>query len=103
MTGQQTFSNIAVTGGTISGVTFAENFTSATDPLANAAVSTAIVNTYNGTLVTLTEAGNTQTLQSPTTAATIRKFMVINNDTSNNNLSVVANLVTGLLRESEQR
>ncbi len=100
-TGQQTFSNIAVTGGTISGVTFAENFTSATDPLANAAVSTAIVNTYNGTLVTLTEAGNTQTLQNPTTAATIRKFMVINNDTSNNNLSVVANSFTFVLTPGE--
>ena len=100
-TGQQTFSNIAVTGGTISGVTFAENFTSATDPLANAAVSTTIVNTYNGTVVTLTAAGNTQTLQSPTTAATIRKFMVINNDTSNNNLSVVANSVTFVLTPGE--
>ena len=100
-TGQQTFSNINVTGGTISGVTFAENFTSATDPAANAAVSTTIVNTYNGTVVTLTAAGNTQTLQSPTTAATIRKFMVINNDTSTHSLSLVANSVTFTLTPGE--
>lgn len=100
-TGQQTFSNIVVTGGTISGVTAAENFTTSTDPAANAAVTTAIVNTYNGVVVTLTAAGNTQTIQNPTTAATIRKFMVINNDTSNNNLSVVANSVTFTLTPGE--
>lgn len=93
-TGQQTFSNINVTGGTIAGVTFAESFTSATNPAANAAVSTAIVNTYNGVVVTLTGAGNSQTLQSPTTTTTIRKFIVINNDTSTHSLSVIANGVT---------
>jgi len=100
-TGQQTFSNIAVTGGTISGVTMTENFTTSTDPLTNAAVTTAIVNAYNGVVVTLTGAGNTQTIQNPTTTATIRKFMVINNDTSNNNLSVIANSVTFVLTPGE--
>nr|HPM70122.1 hypothetical protein [Smithellaceae bacterium] len=75
--------------------------TTATDPAANAAVTTAIVNTYGGVVVTLTGAGNTQTLQNPTTAATIRKFTVINNDTSNNNLSVVANSVTFTLTPGE--
>jgi hypothetical protein len=100
-TGQQTFSNIAVTGGTIGGATITENLTTSTDPAANAAVTTAIVNSYNGVVVTLTAAGNTQTIQNPTTAATIRKFMVVNNDTSNNNLSVVANSVTFVLTPGE--
>jgi len=45
-TGQQTFSNIAVTGGTIGGATITENLTTSTDPAANAAVTTAIVNSY---------------------------------------------------------
>ncbi|MFA5150700.1 MAG: hypothetical protein WC433_07340 [Candidatus Omnitrophota bacterium] len=99
--GQQTFSSINVTGGTIAGATITENFTTSTDPATNAAVTTAIVNSYNGVVVTLTAAGNTQTLQSPTTTATIRKFMVINNDTSNNSLSVVANSVTFTLTAGE--
>jgi hypothetical protein len=100
-TGQQTFSNIAVTGGTIGGATITENLTTSTDPAANAAVTTAIVNSYNGVVVTLTAAGNIQTIQNPTTAATIRKFMVVNNDTSNNNLSVVANSVTFTITPGE--
>ena len=99
--GTQTFSSINVTGGTIAGATITENFTTLTDPATNAAVTTAIVNSYNGVIVTLTAAGNTQTLQSPTTTATIRKFMVINNDTSNNSLSVVANSVTFTLTAGE--
>ena len=94
-------SNVAITGGTISGVTMTENFTTSTDPATNAAVSTTIVNTYNGVIVTLTGAGNTQTLQNPTTAATIRKFLVINNDTSTHNLPVVANSVTFTLTPGE--
>jgi hypothetical protein len=100
-TGKQTFSNIAVTGGTISGATITETFTASEDPALNAAVTTAIVDAFNGVVVTLSAAGNTQTLQNPTTAATIRKFMVINNDTSNNNLSVVAHSVTFTLTPGE--
>jgi hypothetical protein len=83
--------NPIITGGTISGVTVTENFTSITDPAINAAVTTAIVNTYNGTIITLTGAGNAQTIQTPT-AATVKKFTVINNDTSTN--SIAANGIT---------
>lgn len=90
-TGQQTFSNIAVTGGTISGVTQTDNFTTSTDPATSAAVTTAIVDAYNGVLITLTGAGNAQTLGTPT-ASTIKKFTVINNDTSTN--SIVVNGIT---------
>lgn len=100
-TGQQTFSDIVVTGGTIGGATITEAFTISTNPATNAAVTTAIVDSYNGVVVTLSAAGNTQTIQNPTTAATIRKFMVINNDTSSNNLSVVANGVTFVLTPGE--
>jgi hypothetical protein len=100
-TGKQTFSDIAVTGGTISGVTFAENFTTSADPAENAAVTTAIVDSYDGVVVTLSAAGNTQTLQNPTTAATIRKFMVINDDDSTYDLPVVANSVTFTLTPGE--
>ena len=100
-TGKQTFSNIAVTGGTISGATITETFTVSTNPALNAAVTTAIVDAYNGVVVTLSAAGNTQTLQNPTTVATIRKFMVINNDTSDNPLPVVANSVTFTLTPGE--
>ena len=100
-TGQQTFSNIAITGGTIGGATITENLTTSTNPAANAAVTTAIVNSYNGVVVTLTTAGNTQTIQNPTTEATIRKFMVVNNDTSTHNLPVVANSVTFTLTPGE--
>ena len=78
-----------------------ENFTTSTDPATNAAVSTTIVNTYNGVIVTLTGAGNTQTLQNPTTAATIRKFMVINNDTSTYSIPVVANGFTFTITPGE--
>jgi hypothetical protein len=100
-TGKQTFSDIAVTGGTISGVTFAENFTTSADPAENAAVTTAIVDSYDGVVVTLSAAGNTQTIQNPTTAATIRKFMVINNDTSTHSIPFVANSVTFTLTPGE--
>jgi hypothetical protein len=71
-----------------------ENFTTATDPALNAATSTAIVDAYNGTVVTLTGAGNNQTIGSPTVTAAVKKFHVINNDTSTHNLSVIANGVT---------
>jgi hypothetical protein len=97
----QDASNVAITGGSISGVTFNENFITSSNPAANAAVTTAIVDSYNGVVVTLSAAGNTQTIQNPTTAATIRKFTIINNDTSNNNLSVVANSVTFTLTPGE--
>jgi hypothetical protein len=86
-TGAQTFSSVVITGGTISGVTATDNFTTSVDPASNAAVTTAIVNAYNGVLITLTTTGVAQTLQAPT-AATIKRFTVINNDTSTNTITV---------------
>jgi hypothetical protein len=51
--------------------------TTATDPAGNAAVSTAIVDAYGGVVITLTGAGNAQTLQTPTDAAVIKRFIVV--------------------------
>lgn len=62
-----------------------------TDPALNAAVSTAIVNSYEMVLVTLTGAGNAQTIQTPA-VATIKTFTVVNNDISTN--SIVVNGIT---------
>ncbi len=63
-------------------------FTAATDPLTNAAVSTAIVDAYGGTVITLTAAGNAQTIQSPTITSAGKTFTVINNNTSTDTIAV---------------
>ncbi len=89
--GQQTFTDINVTGGSIAGAVITDNFTTITDPAINAAVTTAIVDSYNGIVVTLTAAGNAQTLQAPT-SSTVKRFVVINNDTSTH--SIVVNGIT---------
>lgn len=52
-----------------------------TDPAINAAVTTAIVDGYNGVLVTTTAPANAQTIQAPTNASP-KVFFVSNNDTS---------------------
>lgn len=59
-----------------------------TDPAVNAAVTTAIIDLYNGVIITLTAAGNAQTLQDPTATAAERRFTVVNNDTSTHNIDV---------------
>jgi hypothetical protein len=82
-----TTSNLQATGGNLAGVTVVENFTTATNPVSSAAVTTAIVDAYNGTVITLTTTGNAQTMSLPTGAA-VRKFTVINNDTSTNTIAV---------------
>ena len=87
-TGTQTFSSIAVTGGTIAGTTITENFTTSTDPAANAATTAAIVNTYSGVVITLTTTGNAQTIANPTDIRAGKIFTVINNDTSTNTITV---------------
>jgi len=71
-----------------------ESMYAVTDPATNAAVGTAIVNVYNGVLITTTTTGNSQTLQSPSATAVIKYFTVVNNDTSSNTVPVVANSVT---------
>jgi len=57
-------------------------FTSVTDPAVDAAVTTAIIDLNSGTVITLTAAGNSQTLGAPSDTTAGRKFFVVNNDTS---------------------
>jgi len=85
----QDANNVAITGGTISGVTFTENFDTITDPAVNEAVSTAMVDAYNGINITLTGAGNDQTLQTPTSPA-VKYFTIINNDTSTDSINIIS-------------
>lgn len=62
-------------------------FATITDPAVNAAVSTAIVDVNQGVIITLTTSGNAQTIQTPT-SATEKTFIVANNDTSTNSITV---------------
>ena len=93
----QDASAVAITGGTISGVTFTENFTTADDPALNVATSTVNVDAYNGVLITLTVAGNDQTLQDPTDVATIKYYTVVNNDTSTDPINIISGSGTHIL------
>ncbi len=63
-------------------------FYSVTDPATNAAVSAAITDIYGGVLITTTGAGNAQTIANPSVTTEIKKFTVINNDTSTNTIAV---------------
>ena len=54
--------------------------TAVTDPAINAAVTTAIIDSYSGVIVTLTGAGNAQTLQNPTDLTPGKRFTVVGDD-----------------------
>lgn len=86
--------DVEITGGTISGVTIADNVTTATDPAANAAVTSAITQAFNGVLITLTTTGNDQELAAPTTAAQVKRFGFYNNETSTHSINAIANSIT---------
>jgi hypothetical protein len=64
-----------------------KNF-SITDPAENAAVTTAIVDQYSSVIITTTGAANAQTLQDPTNVTNIKRFTVMNNDTSTDPVTV---------------
>jgi len=72
----------------VSGASADLPFTTATDPAIDAAVTTAIIDLNSGTVITLTTAGNSQTLGAPTDTTAGRKFFVLNNDTSTNSITV---------------
>ena len=61
----------------------------ATDPASSTATSTAIVDGYSGVIITLTAAGNDQTIGAPTDAVAGKKFYVVNNDTSTDNIDII--------------
>jgi len=65
--------------------------TAITDPAGTptfAAVTTAIVDAYGGVVITLTAAGNAQTIQDPTAITANKEFIVANNDTSTDPITV---------------
>ena len=59
-----------------------------TNPAVDAAVTAAIVDNYEGVLITLSAGGNAQTIADPTDTVTTRRFTVINNDTSTHNIDI---------------
>jgi len=84
-----TISNVAITGGSITGAVISDApFFTSTDPASSVAVATAVVNSYNGAIITLTGAGNAQTIGSPTVTTAGKVFTVVNNDTSTNPIAV---------------
>lgn len=59
-----------------------DTYYTVTNPATSAAVTAAIIDGYNGVIITLTGAGNAQTLASPTITTSGKRFAVYNNDTS---------------------
>lgn len=59
-----------------------------TDPAINEAVSTDVVDNFSAVIITTTTTGNAQVLQDPTDTTQIKRFTVINDDTSTNTISV---------------
>lgn len=64
------------------------SMTTAADPASSTATTTANVNQYTGVIITLTAAGNAQTIEDPTNTTAGRRFIVVNNDTSTDNIDV---------------
>lgn len=77
---------IVINDGADDGLTL--TMTSVTDPASNAACTTAIVDAYGGTVITLTAAGNDQTIGNPTNTTAGKRFTVVNNDTSTHNITI---------------
>ena len=63
-------------------------FASLTDPVLNA-ITENMVSNYGGVTITLTGAGNSQTLPAPSNPALFYHFTIINNDTSTNDINIV--------------
>ena len=59
-----------------------------TDPIADAAVTTAVIDAYSGVVVTLTAAPTSQVMQALTTATIFKQFVVVNDSISTNDLVV---------------
>ncbi|MCK5613250.1 hypothetical protein KAR91_65865, partial [Candidatus Pacearchaeota archaeon] len=63
-------------------------FTTLSDP-ATDSIDTAMINTKGGVVITLTAAGNNQTLPTPTDASIQHKFTVINDDSSTDPINII--------------
>jgi hypothetical protein len=62
--------------------------TTISDPALDAATTTANVDQYTGIIITLTIAGNAQIIGAPTNTTAGKRFTVVNNDTSTDNIDV---------------
>ena len=62
--------------GNLTGVQYILNTTTSSDPAANAATSTSNIDNFDGVIITTTTTGNAQTLQTPTTTANRKEFLV---------------------------
>lgn len=63
-------------------------YTGKTDPALNA-ITTADIDNFGGCVITLTAAGNNQTLPAPTLVAGSPSYVVINNDTSTDPINII--------------
>jgi hypothetical protein len=63
-------------------------FTTLSDP-ATDSITTNMIDTKGGVVITLTAAGNSQTLPAPTDTSVAHKFVIINNDTSTDNINII--------------
>ena len=66
------------------------DMTTSSDPAVNAAVTTAIIDAYDGVIITLTGAGADQTLQSPTITTPGNMFAVVNDVGSSDPININA-------------
>jgi len=67
------------------------SMTAVSDPAGTptfAAVTTAIVNVYEGVVITTTTTGNDQTIQSPTNVTAGNRFTVVNSSTSTDSIDI---------------
>lgn len=78
---QEAIDEIVLSGGS-------QPFTELTDPALNS-INTAMIDTKGGVVITLTGAGNNQTLPTPTDTDIAHQFTVINNDTSTDNIDII--------------
>jgi len=75
--------------------------TTATDPAINAAVSTALIDSFSGVIITLGAAGNDQTLQDPTVTTAGRVYWVVNDDLSTDPIDIIGASYTITLQPGE--
>ena len=78
-----------------------DTYYTVTNPATSAAVTAAIIDGYNGVIITLTGAGNAQTLASPTITTSGKRFAVYNNDTSSS-YTVTVNGITLAAGDGQQ-
>jgi len=64
-------------------------FTAASNPAINTALTTVILDWYNGTVITTTWPANSQAFALPTDLSSWKRFTVVNNDTSTDDLTIV--------------